>query len=165
MRLNNKNKTPIYQFYVTLATVILVIGLGMSFLQFIKLPVLGKTISYGLIILSIIIYLVIFIRGRQIFEYDSDGEALNFNNYSIVLPFLGKEVRDEFPKYKLISYEIVNAIIFKRLYIKIKSKKNKETHLKYDISYLTNKEIIDLKISLNKVVKQNHEENYYNENQ
>lgn len=157
MRLNNKNKTSIYQFYITLATVILVIGLGMSFLQFIRLPVLGKTISYGLIILSIIIYSIIFIRGRQIFEYDSDGEALNFNNYSIVLPFLGKEVRDEFPKYKLISYEIVNAIIFKRLYIKIKSKKNKGTHLKYDISYLTNKEIADLKISLNKVVKQNQE--------
>lgn len=164
MRLNNKNKAPIYQFYITLATVSLIIGMGMSFLHFIKLPVLSKTISYGLVFFSVILYSVILIRGRQIFEYDSDGEALNFNNHSIILPFLGKNVRDEFPKYKLISYDIINAIIFKRLYIKIKSKKNKNTLLKYDISYLTSKEIIDLKISLNKVIKQNKEEINYNEN-
>lgn len=154
MRLNNKNKTPIYQFFITLATVMFVIGLGMSFLNFVQLPVLGKKISYGVILLSILMYIVIYIRGRQIFEYDSDGEALNFKNYNIV-SFLGKESRDEFPKYKLISYEIVNAILFKRLYIKLTSRKKKETILKYDVSYLTAKQIRDLKISLNKVVKNN----------
>lgn len=154
MRLNNKNKTPIYQFFITLATVMLVIGLGMSFLNFVQLPVLGKKLSYGAIFLSILMYIVIYIRGRQIFEYDSDGEALNFKNYNI-LSFLGKESRDEFPKYKLISYEIVNAILFKRLYIKLTSRKKKETILKYDVSYLTAKQIRDLKISLNKVVKNN----------
>ena len=99
---------------------------------------------------------IIFLRGRQIFEYDSDGEALNFKNHSII-PFLGKEAKDEFPKYKLVSFEIVNALIFKRLYIKITSKKHKESILKYDISYLTGSEIRDLKLSLQRTIKANKE--------
>ena len=89
-------------------------------------------------------------RGRQIFEYDSDGEAVNFKNRNII-PFLSKEIRDEFPKYKILSYEVVNAIVFKKLYIKIKSKKEHIAVLKYDISYLTDKEIKDLKFSLKKL--------------
>lgn len=154
MRLNNRNKTPIYNFFLTLATVILIIGAGMSFLDVIQLPILGKTLSYGAVFLSFTIYFIIFLKGRQIFEYDSDGEALNFKNYATI-PFLGKEVKDEFPKYKLIKYEVVNAILFKRLFITISSKKRNGTILKYDISYLSNKEIRDLKISLNKVIKEN----------
>lgn len=157
MRLNNKNKTHIYNFFLTFTTVILVVGTGMSFLNIIHLPVLGRTLSYGAIILSLFIYFIIFLKGRQIFEYDSDGEALNFKNYATI-PFLGKEAKDEFPKYKLIRYEIVNAILFKRLYITISSKKKNETILKYDISYLTINEIKDLKSSLNKVIKANKNE-------
>lgn len=99
-------------------------------------------------------YTIIFLKGKQIFEYDSDGEALNFKNYSII-SFFGKESRDEFPKYKLISYDILNAILFNRLYIKINSKKKRESILKYDISYLSSKEIKDLRLSLNKIVREN----------
>lgn len=51
----------------------------------------------------------------------------------------------------------MNAIFFKRLYITISSKKQSTTTLKYEISYLTTKEIRDLKISLNKVLKVNRE--------
>ncbi|MDO4763939.1 MAG: hypothetical protein Q4A00_06105 [Flavobacteriaceae bacterium] len=163
MRLNNKHKTPVYRFFFTLVTIILIVGLGMSFLNFVQLPVLGKRLSYGAIIFGVLMYAIIYIRGRQIFEYDSDGEALNFKNYN-VLSFLESEARDEFPKYKLISYEIVNAILFKRLYIRIKSKKKNASTLKYDISYLSRKEIRDLRTSLNKVIKYNNENRIY-ENQ
>ena len=90
-------------------------------------------------------------------DYDSDGEAVNFKNRNII-PFLTKEAKDEFPKYKLISYEVVNAILFKKLFIKIRSKKDHAAIiLKYDISYLTIKEIKDLKVSLSKIVKANIE--------
>lgn len=154
MRLNNRSKAPFYQFLFTLATVMVIIGVIMSFFHIINLPVLRNMFSYGLIVLGLILHAVLFIRGRQIFEYDSDGEALNFKNYNII-SFLGKEAKDEFPKYKLRSYEVVNAIIFKRLYIYISSKKNNKITLKYDISYLTSQEIRDLKTSLNKVVKEN----------
>ena len=128
----------------------------MTFLNIIKLPVFGKMASISLLLIGVSGLVIIFLRGRQIFEYDSDGEALNFKNYSII-PFLGKEAKDEFPKYKLVSFEIVNALLFKILYIKITSKKHKESILKYDISYLTSSEIWDLKLSLQRTIKANKE--------
>ena len=128
----------------------------MTFLNIIKLPVFGKMVSISLLLIGVSGLVIIFLRGRQIFEYDSDGEALNFKNHSII-PFLEKEAKDEFPKYKLVSFEIVNALIFKRLYIKITSKKHKESVLKYDISYLTSSEIRDLKLSLQRTIKANKE--------
>ena len=112
--------------------------------------------SISLLFIGVSGLVIIFLRGRQIFEYDSDGEALNFKNHSII-PFLGKEAKDEFPKYKLVSFEIVNALLFKRLYIRITSKKHKESILKYDISYLTSSEIRDLKLSLQRTIKANKE--------
>ena len=163
MRLSNKNKAPLYNFTLTFATLCLIIGCMMSFLNIIKLPVFGKMASTSLILLGAAIYIILYLRGRQIFEYDSDGEALNFRNYSII-PFLGREARDEFPKYKLVSFEVVNALLFKRLYIRITSKKHKESILKYDISYLTSSEIRDLKLSLQRTIKANKENNNNNNN-
>jgi hypothetical protein len=95
--------------------------------------------------------------GRPIFEYDSDGEALNFRNNHILYVLAKKNAKDEFPKYKLLKYNIVNLLIFKKLYIYISSKKSNVVILKYDLSYLSGKEIKDLKFSLNKVVKANQE--------
>lgn len=163
MRLNNRSKTPIIRFFFTLATVLMIIGSIMAFFHISNLPVLGAFASYGLIVAGLFLHAILYLRGRPIFEYDSDGEALNFKNYSTI-SFLKKESRDEFPKYKLLSYEVVNAIIFQRLYIYIASKKNHSITLKYDISYLSTKEIRDLKSSLNRVLKQNKENQNSQEN-
>jgi hypothetical protein len=116
---------------------------------------LGKE-SYLFIIVPLLLLIIFYVSGRQIFEYDSDGEALNFKNRNII-PFLDKPLHDEFPKYKLIKYDIVSILFFKRLYITVSSKNNGSTMLKYQISYLTKKEVNDLKLSLNKVVKANKE--------
>ena len=59
------------------------------------------------------------------------------------------KTKHSFPKYKIMSYEVVNAFIYKRLYIKIDSKKDNNSLLKYEISYITNKNIRDIK----KVIK------------
>ena len=156
MRLSNRKKAPIYNFLLTFSLLFTIIGIGMTFLNIIKLPVFGKMASISLLLIGVSGLVIIFLRGRQIFEYDSDGEALNFKNYSII-PFLGKEAKDEFPKYKLVSFEVGNALLFKRLYIRITSKKHKESILKYDISYLTSSEIRDLKLSLQRTIKANKE--------
>ena len=156
MRLSNRKKAPIYNFLLTFSLLFAIIGGAMTFLNIIKLPVLGKMASISLLLIGGAGLVIIFLRGRQIFEYDSDGEALNFKNHSII-PFLEKEAKDEFPKYKLVSFEIVNALLFKRLYIRITSKKHKESILKYDISYLTSSEIRDLKLSLQRTIKANKE--------
>ena len=159
MRLSNRSRIPIYNFVLTLINVLIVIGLAGFILEKTRLAMFGNE-SILFILLPVVLLILFLVRGRQIFEYDSDGEAVNFKNRNII-PFLSKEIRDEFPKYKILSYEVVNAIIFKRLYIKIKSKKEQRHAiiLKYDISYLTDKEIKDLKFSLKKIIKANKEAN------
>lgn len=120
-----------------------------------RFKAVGKE-SYLMIIIPVLLLIVFHLNGRQIFEYDSDGEALNFKNRNII-PFLNKPLHDEFPKYKLIKYDVVTIFFMKRLYVTVSSKTNGSTMLKYQISYLTRKEVNDLKLSLNKVVKANKE--------
>ena len=157
MRLSNRSRIPIYNFVLILINVLIVIGLAGFILEKTRLAMFGNE-SVLFVLLPVVLLILFLVRGRQIFEYDSDGEAVNFKNRNII-PFLSKEIRDEFPKYKILSYEVVNAIVFKKLYIKIKSKKEHIAVLKYDISYLTDKEIKDLKFSLKKIIKANREAN------
>lgn len=124
-------------------------------LEMYKFHILGLSawwlLAFGLLILGLV-----YVRGKHFFAYDSDGEALNFKN-SHLFGFFSKPASDEFPKYKLQNFEIVDAVIFRRLYIMVDSKKHNATTLRYDISYLTKKEVSDLKMSLSRVVKANKE--------
>lgn len=155
MRLSNRRKLPYYNFINTFLLVFFFGGIAAFFLEKIKFDVLGWE-SYLFIIIPVLLLYIFYLKGRQIFEYDSDGEALNFRNRSF-LPIFGKPASDEFPKYKLLKYEVVDAFLFKRLFITIPSKKSNSIVLKYDISYITKKELRDLKFSLNKVIKANKE--------
>ena len=159
MRLSNRSRIPIYNFVLTLINVLIVIGLAGFILEKTRLAMFGNE-SILFVLLPVVLLILFLVRGRQIFEYDSDGEAVNFKNRNII-PFLSKEIRDEFPKYKILSYEVVNAIFFKKLFVKIKSRieHHQTIILKYDISYLTDKEIKDLKFSLKKIIKANKEAN------
>ena len=157
MRLNNRNKIGYFQFLSTFVVTLFLLGIFMFFVEYYFYKLLGSVAILFLVIPTLII-IIFYLRGRQIFEYDSDGEALNFKNKNVVL-FLDKPLSDEFPKYKLKSYEIVNALILKRLYITISSKKSNAIILKYDVSYLSKKELNDLKLSLSKVTKNNKTNN------
>ncbi|WP_343686039.1 hypothetical protein [Chryseobacterium gleum] len=153
MRLSNRNKASIYNSLSTLLLMIAVLGIIAFIANEFRFKAIGKE-SYLLIVVPILLLIMFYISGRQIFEYDSDGEALNFKNRNII-PFLDKPLHDEFPKYKLVKYDVVSILFFKRLYITVSSKNNGSTILKYQISYLSRKEVNDLKLSLNKVVKAN----------
>ncbi|SIQ57884.1 hypothetical protein SAMN05880574_11716 [Chryseobacterium sp. RU37D] len=155
MRLSNRNKSSVYNFVNTLLIFFLIAGIGAYFLEEYRFNILGWE-SLFLIIIPMVLVLLFYFNGRQIFEYDSDGEALHFKNRNII-PFLDKPLSDEFPKYKLLSYEVIDLFFVKRLYITISSKNSGSTILKYEISYLTRKEINDLKFSLSKVIKTNNE--------
>lgn len=157
MRLSNRNKASIYNFVHTLLLMMVIFGIAAFLLNEYRFHAVGKE-SYIILVLPILLLVIFHLNGRQIFEYDSDGEALNFKNRNII-PFLDRPLHDEFPKYKLMTYEIVNVFFIKRLYVTISSKNSGSTILKYEISYLNQKEVNDLKISLNKVVKANEEKN------
>ncbi len=156
MRLSNRNKAGYFNFLGTLVMMTFIFGVVALLLEHFVYDYFNS-VQWFLIIIPIILMMIFYCRGRQIFEYDSDGEALNFKNRNVVL-FLDKNLSDEFPKYKLQNFEVVNAFILKRLYITISSKKTNSLILRYDISYLRNKELNDLKISLSKVVKKNKEQ-------
>ncbi|WP_144282872.1 hypothetical protein [Chryseobacterium echinoideorum] len=158
MRLSNKKKVPVYNFFNTLLLILFSAGIIGFIFNELKFDILGN-ISYALIALPLSLLIIFHLVGRQIFEYDSDGEALHFKNRNIV-PFIHKQLSDEFPKYKLIKFEIVVIFFIKRLYVTVSSKNSGSTTLKYEISYLTRKEISDLKVSLNKVVKANEEKRH-----
>lgn len=155
MRLSNRKKAPVYNFFNTFLLMMLSAGIVGFIFDEMRFNILGGK-SIFLIIVPLILLVIFHLNGRQIFEYDSDGEALHFRNRNIV-PFLSRALSDEFPKYKLIRFEMVNILFFKRLYITVSSKNTGSTILKYDTSYLTRKEANDLKLSLNKVVKANTE--------
>ncbi|KIA87957.1 hypothetical protein [Kaistella jeonii] len=155
MRLNNRSRIGLYHFLSTLVIMIFLVGVLAFFLERYFYDYLDSS-SVLFLIIPTLILLVFYFRGRQIFEYDSDGEALIFKNRNI-FPFLNKATTDEFPKYKLLKYEILDLVILRRLYITISSKKNNSIILKYDISYLKKKELNDLKFSLSKVIKANKE--------
>ncbi|WP_255815647.1 hypothetical protein [Chryseobacterium sp. MA9] len=155
MRLSNRNKASVYNFLSTVLLMIMALGIIVFIANKYRFNALEDE-SYLLIIVPIMMLIIFYICGRQIFEYDSDGEALNFKNRNII-PFLDKPLHDEFPKYKLIKYDVVSILFIKRLYITVSSKNNGSTILKYQISYLNRKEVNDLKLSLNKVVKANKE--------
>lgn len=156
MRLNNKSKAATYSFISTFLIMFAILSI-LLFILNIQIKIVGNY-GYIFLVISAVLLFLLFIRGKEFFEYDSDGEAVNFRNES-TLPLLSKSVSDEFPKYKLIDYDIVDALLFRKLYIKVSSKKSKNPILRYDISYLSRKEIRDLRISLNKIVKNNQNNN------
>ena len=79
MRLSNKSKEPIYNFIFSVLLMSLLIGVVLFIVERYRLDFLGNE-SYLLLIIPIVILILFHFRGKQIFEYDSDGEALNFKN-------------------------------------------------------------------------------------
>lgn len=154
MRLSNKRKAPLYNFINTALIMFLVMGILAFFAEEMRFQLLGME-AYLFIAVPAMLIVIFYFNGRQIFEYDSDGEALHFRNRNIV-PFMSTPLSDEFPKYKFVKFETFTFLFFKRLYITINSKSGNSI-LKYEISYLSGKELNDLKFSLNKVIKNNKE--------
>ncbi|AZA59589.1 hypothetical protein EG340_00360 [Chryseobacterium indoltheticum] len=158
MRLSNRKKVPVYNFFNILLLMILSGGCMGFIVDKMRFDILDEK-SYILIIVPAILLIINYLYGRQIFEYDSEGEALHFRNRNIV-PFIDKPLNDEFPKYKLIKFEMVSILFFRRLYVTVSSKNGGSAILKYETSYLTKKEVNDLKTSLNKVINANKEKRH-----
>ncbi len=118
-------------------------------------------ISHFLFIISLTAFFLAFIRflGKPFFFYDSDGETLNVHNKNFsFFPNNYKTInKAEFPKGKLQSYEIKGFLVYRKLELYLHSKKAQHhtAKLKYDISYLSSDELKNLKLSLNKIVKEN----------
>lgn len=113
-----------------------------------------KTSPYAIGTLLFIIY-----RGLPVFNYDSDGEVLNFTAKEPNLSMLGKlaVTHFEFPKRKLASFRIKSYPFRRVLTVRIHSKHGGPKKQKVAISYLSKRELKDLKRSLSGVIARNKE--------
>ncbi len=106
----------------------------------------------------LIVFGIYFHRIAQLFEFDSDGETLNFKNNGVFFSkFMEYRVkRAEFPKGKLIDFSILDLGIFSSLKIIIQSKRKKGPRTyTFNITFLSRKKKRGMKESLRKVVEKN----------
>lgn len=150
---NVKNK-------ITVLNIILYIVL-FSALLFIYLDInsLGN-LDNLLAIASFSLLLFLSYLGSPYFMYDSQGEILMLQNEKALPLSLGYQRKADFPKSKLLKFNIYHFLFRKVLEINISSKRtpNGISKMRFNISYLTKKEIRDLKLSLEKIIKINREE-------
>jgi hypothetical protein len=107
--------------------------------------------------IGVILFLIY--RGLPSFNYDSDGEVLNFTAKEPNFPWLGSLMitHFEFPKRKLARFKIQKLPFRRKLIVHIHSKAGHIKKQSITISYLTRKELRDLKKSLNGVLTKNKE--------
>jgi hypothetical protein len=105
----------------------------------------------------ILVLLFLILRGPIRFQYDTDGDVMNLKVTDSFLFFLGNFANKhyEFPKRKLISWDILTLPFFKLLTINIESKTGSIRTRKMLVSYLSERELQKLKRSLNKSQKLN----------
>ncbi len=159
MKISNEKRKFYFQAVNTIFVVaLLIIGFGL----FISTGNLKYNLI-GLTGLLVVVYVLHLWRGYPMFLYDSDGETLNFTNKDFFMLFGDPRVvkKAEFPKNKLLEFDIRNYGLKKKLKLIVKSKRTASERSKqtFDITYLRNSEIKDLKKSLEKVVHQNQKQN------
>ena len=91
------------------------------------------------------------------FEYDSDGDVLVIVNRGLIVSeFINyREKLVEFPKEKLLYYKLKDYGIYKSLNLYIRSGKNRQKRIKFNVSLVPNRKLRYLKMSLDKIVRNN----------
>ncbi|MGB6083961.1 hypothetical protein [Moheibacter sp.] len=164
MRINNKRVNVYIEAFYTL----LFIGLIFSIiLIFIPIPAITRIAPpYVYIGLFIFLIYLFYKLGHQHVEYSSDGEVLNIKTQDAfwVKYFPRTRLIVDFPKNKLVSFKIKSSFLHKKLELYVTSKRSHSgvAKLSFNITYLNKSEISDLKISLNRILKRNQENNILN---
>lgn len=119
-----------------------------------------STIKFSHFLPNILLFLfaIYFHRIGQIFEFDSDGETLNFKNNGVFFSkFMEYRVkRAEFPKAKLMNFEVSDYGLFASLKIYIRSKRKSGVRsYRFNITFLGKKKKKGMIESLNKVLEKN----------
>jgi hypothetical protein len=142
--------------------IILLMSLTLSYLD------IAIFANHDELVFCISLFLLIYLAylGCPFFKYDSEGETLIFQNQkALPMSFLIKETQSDFPKRKLKNFNIKKRPLFKKtleIYISSKRVNIGLSKINFDISYLNSKQIRDLNISLNKVLKENNQKEEQN---
>ncbi|UJH91797.1 hypothetical protein LZ575_03775 [Antarcticibacterium sp. 1MA-6-2] len=118
----------------------------------------NMTFSHFLPNILLLLFGIYFHRIGQLFEFDSDGETLNFKNNGVFFSkFMEYRVkRAEFPKSKLINFEVSDYGIWSSLKIFIRSRRKKGPRTyRFNITFLGKKKKRGMIESLRKVLEKN----------
>ncbi len=155
MRINNakvKNTILTAYFLLLFAAILnmLVFGLFRSWIK-------NSNLEWGLIIGFFVIVFVVLYSIAKYFEYDSDGDVLVIINKGLIVSeFVNyREKIAEFPKKKLLYYKLKDYGIYKSLNLYIRSGENRQKRIKFNVTLVPKRKLRYLKMSLDKVVKQN----------
>jgi len=156
MKFNNRKETGIIpSIYIIVVAVFITNAFASVELKYDDVP-----FNYSSLIpngIAIVVAVYIFIVGKK-FEFDSDGETINFkSNGALVSQFMHyREQRTEVPKSKLKNFKIENYFFYKRLHIYIHSRNSRGyRHYKYNITFLSGKKVKALEMSLAKILEKN----------
>lgn len=156
MRFNNKKETNIVpSIYIIIVAVFITNIFAAVEIKYEDVPFNYYSLIPNLLALLLAVYL--FIVARY-FEFDSDGETLNFKSSGLMvskfMPY--REHRTEIPKTKLLDFKIEDYWFYRRLHIFITSRNKRGfRHYKYNITFLSAVKRKSLKQSLTKVVENN----------
>lgn len=155
MRLNNskiKNTILSAYFLLLIAVIISIIVFGL-FKDWIN----NSIIKYTVLILFFGLLFYLLHKVSKYFEYDSDGNVIVLINRGLIVSefFNYRELKAEFPKEKLLYYRINKYFIYKSLNLYIKSNEQHQKRIRFNVSLVSRKKLRYLRMSLDKVVKQN----------
>jgi len=117
----------------------------------------NSTLQWILIVVFFVgVFLVLHSVGKY-FEYDSDGDVLVIINRGMIVSefFNYREKIVEFPKTKLLYYKLKDYKIYKSLNLYVKSGEHHQKRIKFNVTLVPNRKLRYLKMSLNKIVKNN----------
>ena len=156
MRVNNKKEVSVIpSVYIIVVAVFITNAFASIEIKYDDVPFNYSSLIPNLIALLVAVY--IFIVGKT-FDFDSDGETLNFKSNGVLVSLFMhyREQRTEIPKTKLQDFRIENYFFYKRLHIFINSRNKKGyRHYRYNITFLSGKKIKSLRLSLAKVLEKN----------
>lgn len=156
MKFTNKKIIPLFKFgYVLLLLLTLLTVVIIYNYLILNHPI----IAIKEVVVLLFLYLIVFLywyRIAKFIEFDSAGSGVVFITKGILLSdFINhREQRIELPKEKLESYVIQDRFFCKKIVLNIKSK-HKVKKVKVDISFLSYSKTKALKLSLDKIVREN----------
>ncbi|MGB1268904.1 MAG: hypothetical protein ACPG45_04145 [Flavobacteriaceae bacterium] len=116
-------------------------------------------LAYKEVIILLVFYtfaLIYWYKISKYIEYDSNGSGIVLITKGILLSeFVNhREHRVELPKEKLVNYKVIDCFFYKKLKLYIKSK-HKIKKVRMDITFLSATKTKALKLSLDKIVREN----------
>jgi hypothetical protein len=162
MRLNTSSK---YRNFVFIYIILILMLAFDLFVVSVETGTIGQTeLRLGYFVLVIVLFLAY--RGNPVFTYDSDGEVILLDSKNPSLSFLSRSFSQhyEFPKRKLVGYDIQRWPFRKALVLKVSSKDGKRKHITAACSYLSKQDLKDLERSLRGILSKNKKAGFLEEN-